>query len=122
MGLDQYALYENAEEAGEEATTFHTWRKHPDLHGWMFDLYRRKGGSGSFNAEDLVQLTMEDLDALRQVIEDGDFATTTGFFFGKSYRRGEEGFEEQQQDDLTFVDKAVELVKQGKNVFYTSWW
>ena len=121
MGLDQYATY-SATGSSESSVIFHTWRKHPDLHGWMFELYRTKGGTGAFNADDYVQLTLEDLEALREVIEAGNLSTTTGFFFGKSYRQGEEGFEDQQQGDLEFVDKAVELVKDGTSVFYTSWW
>ena len=27
----------------------HYWRKHPNLHGWMEDLYRAKGGAAEFN-------------------------------------------------------------------------
>lgn len=122
MGLDQYAVYAEAGVGSSNSTVFHTWRKHPNLHGWMFELYRKRGGTGDFNADDYVQLTAADLEELREVILWDNFATTTGFFFGKSYNPGEEGFEEQQKSDLKFVDDAVELIKQGREVYYTSWW
>jgi hypothetical protein len=122
MGLDQFAFYTEDGTPTSDRTVFHTWRKHPDLHGWMFEVYRNKGGTGTFNSDDHVQLTVADLEVLREVIESGNLPTTTGFFFGRSCRRGEEGFDDQQEGDLEFVDKAVELIKQGKAVFYESWW
>lgn len=30
---------------GEDAAELHYWRKHPNLHGWMEQLYRDKGGA-----------------------------------------------------------------------------
>jgi hypothetical protein len=34
------------------------WRKHPNLQGWMQELYYEKGGEGEFNCVDL-ELTLE---------------------------------------------------------------
>jgi len=39
------------------------WRKHPNLQGWMEQLWREKGGKGEFNCVD-VELTREDLKQL----------------------------------------------------------
>ena len=41
------------------------WRKHPNLQGWMQELYYEKGGEGSFNCVDL-ELTLGDLEALEE--------------------------------------------------------
>lgn len=122
MGLDQYAVYAEASKGSSESTVFHTWRKHPNLHGWMHQLFRKQGGTGDFNSGDYAQLGATDLEELKQVILDDSFDITSGFFFGSSYRKGQEGFEEQQNSDLEFVEKAAELIQQGKQVYYTSWW
>jgi len=34
------------------------WRKHPNLHGWMQQLWEAKGNSGDFNGDEL-ELTYE---------------------------------------------------------------
>ena len=57
----------------------HYWRKHPNLHGWMQDLYYAKGGTAeSFNCVP-VQLTAEDLDRLETAVRTGTLPDTTGF-------------------------------------------
>ncbi|MDF1600947.1 phosphoglycerate kinase [Mesorhizobium sp. YIM 152430] len=121
MGLDMYAaiLHEppatpvdfKAEEGGE----LHYWRKHPNLHGWMEQLYRAKGGTAEcFNCVNL-QLTAEDLDRLEAAIRQRALPHTEGFFFGAS-----DGSE--IEDDLRFVAKAREALAEGLSVFYSSWW
>jgi len=124
MGLDMYATaikgkvnsevdfdtnnIENYEE-------LHYWRKHPNLHGWMENLYYDKGGKDdSFNGSDLV-LTESDLDSLEQDIIDGNLPNTSGFFFGQT-----DGSE--RDDDLEFVAKARKAIKEGKTVYYSSSW
>ena len=46
MGLDMYAYTTHPAILLNRGTktSFHFWRKHPNLHGWMRDLYVRKGG------------------------------------------------------------------------------
>ncbi len=70
MGLDMYAFTTN--EVLDTPVDFkvdgyvdvHYWRKHPNLHGWMENLYREKGGKDeTFNCVNL-QLTADDLDRL----------------------------------------------------------
>lgn len=123
MGLDMYALTSTkklpaavdfkTEEEGVE--TIHRWRKHPNLHGWMEQLYIEKGGSEQvFNCA-CVELTLEDLDRLEQVIRDNSLPQTEGFFFGET-----DGSE--VDDDLAFVAKARAAIADGKQVFYDSWW
>lgn len=48
------------------------WRKHPDLHGWMRNLYYEKGGTGDFNGHSIV-LTKENVLQLRKDIENENF-------------------------------------------------
>ena len=105
MGLDQYAFARKGEpiETTEDYTyqdfegNTHTeqrtsvsyeqeieisyWRKHPNLQGWMEELWRSKGNEGGFNCVD-VELTLEDLDALEQTLDGKALPETQGFFFG----------------------------------------
>jgi hypothetical protein len=94
---------------------FHYWRKHPNLHGWMRDLYYSKGGQDrDFNCVP-VELTVADLEALRCAIMDKSLPPTAGFFFGES-----DGSE--RDDDMSFLYKANHMIEQGFAVYYTSWW
>ncbi len=123
MGLDMYAFSTKAKPATEvdfstinfETTDLHYWRKHPNLHGWMQNLYDMKGGtSPDFNG-DCVVLDSEDLENLEEDIKDGNLPDTSGFFFGQT-----DG--DEVDGDLEFVAKAREAIKEGKTVYYTSWW
>ena len=81
MGLDMYAYvatkpgaqeeyYEevNANGTATQPRELAYWRKHPNLHGWMEQLYRSKGGDvDSFNGVEL-ELTWQDIDLLEQAI------------------------------------------------------
>lgn len=121
MGLDMYAFTTKEQPAKpvdfkvEDASALHEWRKHPNLHGWMHDLYYAKGGSAEdFNCVPVV-LTTEDLDALEVVIRANALPPTAGFFFGET-----DGTE--TDDDLTFIAKAREAIAAGLTVYYDSWW
>ena len=120
MGLDMYAYMtsETPEKPVDfkvtEASQFFYWRKHPDLHGWMEELYREKGGTEQFNCVP-VQINAEDLDRLEADIRSGDLPDTTGFFFGNS-----DGSE--TEDDLAFITAAREALAEGYTVYYDSWW
>ena len=60
-GEDGHFDYENPL---VETSELYYWRKHPDHHGWMEELYRSKGGTEkSFNGDQVV-LTEKDLDEL----------------------------------------------------------
>ena len=124
MGLDMYAFSTKAKpnkEVDFSTTNFnqeelHYWRKHPNLHGWMHELYLSKGGDKhtDFNG-DCVVLNESDLNELEHNIKNGGLPVTSGFFFGQT-----DGSE--VADDLEFVRKAREVIKEGKTVYYTSWW
>ena len=139
MGLDQYAYARKGEPKIESSEIEYTdaegntqkethkevifedqielayWRKHPNLQGWMEQLWCEKGGEGEFNCVD-VELTADDLDALEQDIDYGDLPETQGFFFGSdSDNRYKDG-------DLDFIHDAREHLSMGYKIVYTSWW
>lgn len=139
MGLDQYAYarkgapetetreFEYLDDQGikqtqTEVNVIYTdqielayWRKHPNLQGWMEQLYRSKGGDEDFNCVD-VELTLDDLNDLAIDITEGMLPTTEGFFFGS------DSDERYKEGDLEFIRTAREHIKQGYKIVYTSWW
>lgn len=123
MGLDMYAYKTKAKPETEtdfstinfNEQEIHYWRKHPNLHGWMENLYYNKGGkSDSFNCVN-VELNFDDLKALYEDIKTNNLPQTGGFFFGQT-----DGSE--TEDDLKFVEEALKAIEEGDTVYYTSWW
>lgn len=129
MGLDQYAAtfsrkYVNNPDAGADLTItegvepseLSYWRKHPYLQGWMEKLYYDKGGKAeSFNCVN-VRLDEDDLNRLKEDVESGSLPETTGFFFG------DDSCEHYKEQDLKFINDALEAIKDGRIVIYDSWW
>ena len=129
MGLDMYAWKVKAEDAlgdfsiakDEEGQSkieeMFYWRKHHDLHGWMENLYRQKGGEkDSFNCVP-VRLTEDDLFELEQDVRRKELPETTGFFFGNNPQD-----KESIKHDLEFIKKARTAINEGYAVYYDSWW
>ena len=128
MGLDQFAYKTKVKLTKEvdfqdevygdevEREEIHYWRKHPNLHGFMENLYREKGGEHGFNCRPVV-LTQDDINKLANMILDKELPKTRGFFFGQSF-----GDDAEENDDLEFCRKASEAIKEGYTVFYDSWW
>lgn len=125
MGLDMFAFKTKVKPAqevdfevdSEESEEIKYWRKHPNLHGWMENLYRHKNGKEEwFNCVN-VQLNEEELHRLAACIIDENLPETEGFFFGQSYNN-----EEEKAEDLEFVKEALKAVEEGYTVYYTSWW
>ena len=117
MGLDQFVHARYATLPGQEVDgvgdEIAYWRKHNRLQGWMEDLYYAKGGvAESFNCVE-VELTLEDLDALGEVINHRDF------FGGDSYESYDEW---RAEGDEKFLVAAREALSAGKRIFYSSWW
>ena len=148
MGLDMYAYV--ASRAGQQNAFYDTavfdsdakeyvnsnvtkpreiayWRKHPNLHGWMESLWKRKlhqanmeqpddrGWGSAFNGIEL-ELTWEDLDKLEQAVKHCQLPKTTGFFFG------EDSDEYYRAQDLEFIQTAKSELFLGLKVFYNSSW
>ena len=147
MGLDQY-IYA-AQRAGQQNEFYDTAvydetlkeyvnhtvtkpreiayrRKHPNLHGWMEQLWIRKLAAegktpeesqwgSSFNGVEL-ELTWEDLEDLERAVTHGQLPATRGFFFGDG---SDEYYREQ---DLEFIKNAKAELFVGLKVFYNSSW
>lgn len=124
MGLDMYA-YAAAKpntswDDGDAHLEIAYWRKHPNLHGWMEQLWYRNGipatsDNPMFNGVEL-ELTWEDLDQLEEDVKNGRLPSTSGFFFGSN---SDDYYREQ---DLEFVRKARAEIFTGLKVFYNSSW
>jgi hypothetical protein len=121
MGLDMYAMTTKRRlkreidfKTAEADVQIHCWRKHPNLHGWMEQLYEGKGGTEIFNCT-TVALTSDDLDELEAAIRNGKLPVTTGFFFGAT-----DGSE--VEDDLSFVATARQALGNRLTVYYRAWW
>ena len=136
MGLDQFAYkvkkgfitkpvdfrteeYNEETEEHEvlvEKKELHYWRKHPNLQGWMENLYYEKGGEeDTFNCVN-VQLTWEDLEELEKEIREGTLPQTVGFFFG------DDSDDYYKEETLEFIEEALLAIRKGYDVYYSSWW
>jgi len=115
MGLDMYA-YVAAKAQQEDGTReLAYWRKHPNMHGWMQQLWESQGNAGDFNGDEL-ELTWQDIDNLEQAVTHKQLPDTGGFFFGRN------ADEEYYEDDLRFVRAARAELFLGAKVFYNSSW
>jgi hypothetical protein len=91
------------------------WRKHPNLHGWMRQLWESKGNAGEFNGDEL-ELTWQDIDLLEAAIKNKELPGTSGFFFGN------DADDHYYEADLRFVRAARAELFLGLRVFYNSSW
>lgn len=93
------------------------WRKHPNLHGWMEQLWRSQGNEGDFNGDEL-ELTWEDIDHLEEDLKRGRLKNieATGFFWG------DPSDDYYYEDDLKFIKEARSQLFLGLKVFYNSSW
>lgn len=123
MGLDQFAM--TMDSKGNK-TEIAYWRKHPNLQGWMENLWEAKGRPGlpednepsimgDFNCVP-VKLNSDDLDDLEDAIRGSSLPNTVGFFFGDN---SDDYYKEK---DLEFIRKAREALDDGLVVEYNSWW
>ena len=130
MGLDQYAgvRLDTKDEYGNWNTEeLAYWRKHPNLQGFMEDLWETKGRPNAnkssdenpfgseFNCVDL-ELTIEDIDALEISVKGEELPETGGFFFGDC------ADEHYKDEDLEFCANARKALADGQMVVYSSWW
>ena len=97
------------------------WRKHPNLQGFMENLWRERckvlkdNPDLDFNCVP-VGLTEKDLDELEKAVKSRSLPETSGFFFGS------DSSEYYEEEDLAFIATAREEIAEGKLVYYTSWW
>ena len=93
------------------------WRKHPNLHGWMEQLWQKKNPEdmSTFNGIEL-ELTYDDLEILELDVIAGTLPGTTGFFFGN------DADDRYRDQDLEFIKNARAELFMGLKVFYNSSW
>ena len=120
MGLDQYAyIKENSGEIDGKPQEQHvdvaTWRKHPNLQGYMEALWIKRGGEGQFNMVE-VELSKEDILELNKAIIKQDLPKTVGFFYGN------DADEYYKKADLKFISEALKHINEGSKIYYSSWW
>ena len=144
MGLDQYAfavmpskdntdfkwVWTVAEATEGKITEIAYWRKHPNLQGWMENLWLKKramqgvtetategllAGEVVFNCEP-IRLTVADLDLLESAVKGEILPETEGFFFGDN------SDEYYKEADLKFIEDARTAILQDMEVYYYSWW
>jgi len=141
MGLDMYAYV--AAKAGQQAEFYEGsewdpdhkehrnpnvnkprdiayWRKHPNLHGWMAQLWLKREGNALREADNFngieMELTAEDLDDLELAVKKRRLPGTSGFFFGSDADK------HYYNDDLKFIQEARAEMFLGLKVFYNSSW
>ena len=124
MGLDQYA-YKSKVSSEEFTPDNHErifyWRKNPDLHGWMEQLWEQRNEDLVINNPDMqfntvyLELTVDDLTDLEYQNEGETLPETTGFFFGKSD-------ESDKESNKEFIEIARQAINDDYRVYYFSWW
>jgi hypothetical protein len=131
MGLDMYAYSATKEGANAEYWDKHGqpdcppkpkeiayWRKHPNLHGWMAELWLSRNAEGdaeNFNGVEL-ELFEEDLNNLEEAVRNGELPGTSGFFFGNN------ADDYYKASDLEFIAHARADMFCGQRIFYNSSW
>lgn len=126
MGLDQFAYVAAKENDDDNTREIAYWRKHPNLQGWMEQLWKQKGSPGitgkdengwgsDFNGIEL-ELTWADIELLEEDIKNNNLPNTTGFFFGNN------SDDHYREKDLEFVRNAKAELFMGLKVFYNSSW
>ena len=116
MGLDMTA-YSKARANSKKSRELSYWRKHPNLQGWMEQLWRYKTNNTTddFNCVE-IELTLDDLDRLEEAVLSGRLPETTGFFYGQ------DADDYYKRQDLAFIEEARGDIKGGRHVYYSSWW
>jgi hypothetical protein len=111
MGLDQSAF--TTDKSGNVVEIAY-WRKHPNLQGWMANLYREKeGGVEEFNGIGL-ELDKDDINRLEKAITNNVLPYSIGFFYGEP----KDHFYKNQ--DLEFCKDAHKAICNKQTVTYRS--
>ena len=117
MGLDQYAYTQENRNNPE-----FIWRKHARLQEFMEALFIYRTGQGpiDLNCGEL-ELTEQDIDALEELVKNGNLPESEGgFFYGHDFQ--DEAAKEYRNRDLEFCRWAKQILETRKKVFYSCWW
>jgi hypothetical protein len=127
MGLDMYAYSVSQDNViddfsfkrsavDSEVNELFYWRKHPNLHGFIENIWRDRGAPSDdvFNCKP-IRLHILDIRQIEHAVENELLPVTEGFFFGQSTS-------EQKSEDLEFCALAKIEIEKGRAVYYDSWW
>ena len=93
------------------------WRKANHIHGWMEELYKRKGGTEEFNCVN-VQLTVEDLTELLNLVIANKLKPVSGFFFG-----GNNVPKTLDTHTIRIICAALDAINNdNRDVYFSSWY
>lgn len=116
MGLDMSIYVANSGINESSETEIAYWRKHPNLHGFFEEQWKKAGWNGSMNCVPF-DLTEEILDeAIFKVLMNA-LPDTEGFFFGESVYN-----KETVKNDIEQLEKAKKEITNGRKVFYLADW
>lgn len=122
MGLDMFLFKKEKESVEFDEIGY--WRKANQIHGWFVE----KAQNGIDECQD-TKIELEKLVELKKacydVLEDKSKALKLlpprpGFFFG-GYELDEWYFE-QIKETIKILDKAIDKVNEGAEIYYTSSW
>jgi hypothetical protein len=124
MGLDQFAYKSKVsidEFTPDNIEQIFYWRKNPNLHGWMEQLWEQRNEDLVVNNPDMhfntvyLELTADDLTDLEYQNEGETLPETKGFFFGKSDAL-------HKNENKEFIEIARQAINDDYRVYYFSWW
>ncbi len=124
MGLDQFACKSKVsikEFTPDNIEEIFYWRKNPNLHGWMEQLWKKQNENLAVNNPNkqfnnvYLELTADDLAVLEHQNENNALPETIGFFFGKSTA-------EDKERNKEFIEIAKQAINDDYRVYYFSWW
>lgn len=113
MGLDMF-LYAGKIIKKEKEIGY--WRKHPDLHDHIAELYYSNGGEAEeFNCVP-YELSENEIEKIIELCENNKLKKSKGgFFFGETK-------EYHNKETIEIMKKALFFMKQGYTITYDSWW
>jgi hypothetical protein len=127
MGLDMYmhgvigdnhARWTEDGEQNPNVTSLGYWRKHPNLHGFIVNIF-------AFGVDDCspIELSRDGLDMTIEAIKKNELPDTRGFFFGQSPTHPDD-LKEQMEMDVEVMEKAKKWLSLNPNgkVFYQASW
>lgn len=130
MGLDMYFYATKNKEITEEKLNnaevdnvfsevieVSYFRKHPNLHGQIEQYYLNKhkvSDDFEFNCV-YHNLSKEECEEILEMSKNNLLPYTQGFFFGESTK-------DDNKETIECMEKLIELINDGYQVFYYSWW
>lgn len=119
----EFEDYYKAKGEPEDTQEIGYWRKHPDLHGIMEQMFKEKTYHYKHSEFNLLPLLLTEDDLKMLYKKSKDFAenkneaeTIQGFFFGTSCN-------EQWKESAEIFKNTLESTDfKTKTIFYNSWW